>query len=51
MEERLDKILIQRKLVSSSTRAEKIIKEVGVKVDGKLITKTGKNSMSTVQSK
>lgn len=42
MEERLDKILIQRKLVSSRTRAEKIIKEVGVKVDGKLITKTGK---------
>ena len=42
MEERLDKILIQRKLVSSRTRAEKIIKEIGVKVDGKLITKTGK---------
>ena len=42
MEERLDKILIQRKLVSTRTRAEKIIKEVGVKVDGKLITKSGK---------
>ena len=42
MEERLDKILIQRKMVSTRTRAEKIIKEVGVKVDGKLITKAGK---------
>lgn len=42
MEERLDKLLIQRKLVSTRTRAEQIIREVGVKVDGKLITKTGK---------
>ena len=42
MEERLDKILIQRNLVSTRTRAEQIIREVGVKVDGKLITKTGK---------
>jgi len=42
MEERLDKLLIQRKLVSTRTRAEKMIKEIGVKVDGKLITKTGK---------
>lgn len=42
MEERLDKLLIQRSLVSTRTRAERIIKEVGVKVDGKLITKTGK---------
>ena len=42
MEERLDKILLQRNLVSTRTRAEKIIREVGVKVDGKLITKTGK---------
>ena len=33
----LDKILIQRKLVTTRTRAEKIIREVGVKVDGKLI--------------
>lgn len=41
-EERLDKILVQRKLVSSRVRAEKIIKETGVKVNGKLITKTGK---------
>lgn len=42
MEERLDKILVQRKMVSSRVRAEQIIREVGVKVDGKLITKTGK---------
>ncbi|PWL28721.1 MAG: TlyA family rRNA (cytidine-2'-O)-methyltransferase [Fluviicola sp. XM-24bin1] len=41
-EERLDKILIQRKLVSTRTRAEQIIRETGVKVNGKLITKTGK---------
>ena len=42
MEERLDKILIERKLVTSRTRAERMIKEVGVKVNGKLITKAGK---------
>lgn len=42
MEERLDKILIQRGLVSTRVRAEKIIREVGVKVNGQLITKTGK---------
>lgn len=42
MEERLDKILVQRNLVSSRVRAEEIIREYGVKVDGKLITKTGK---------
>ena len=41
-EERLDKILIQRKLVSTRTRAEQIIRETGVKVNGKLVTKTGK---------
>lgn len=41
-EERLDKLLIQRNLVSTRTRAEQIIRETGVKVDGKLITKTGK---------
>lgn len=41
-EERLDKILIQRNLVTTRVRAEKIIREVGVKVNGKLITKTGK---------
>ena len=42
VEERLDKILIQRKLVSTRVRAEQIIRETGVRVDGKLITKTGK---------
>jgi len=42
MEERLDKILIERKLVSSRVRAEQIIREVGVRVNGKLINKTGK---------
>lgn len=42
MEERLDKILMQRGLVSSRVRAEQLIREVGVKVNGKLITKTGK---------
>lgn len=42
MEERLDKLLIQRKLVSTRARAEKIIREDGVLVNGKLITKTGK---------
>jgi 23S rRNA (cytidine1920-2'-O)/16S rRNA (cytidine1409-2'-O)-methyltransferase len=42
MEERLDKIILQRKLVTTRVRAEKIIREVGVKVDGKLVTKTGK---------
>lgn len=42
MEERLDKILLQRGLVSSRVRAEQIIREVGVKVNGRLITKTGK---------
>lgn len=42
MEERLDKILLQRNLVSSRVRAEQIIRGVGVRVDGKLINKTGK---------
>lgn len=42
MEERLDKLLIQRGLVSTRVRAERIIREVGVKVDGKLVNKTGK---------
>jgi 23S rRNA (cytidine1920-2'-O)/16S rRNA (cytidine1409-2'-O)-methyltransferase len=42
VEERLDKILLQRGLVSARVRAEQIIREVGVKVNGKLITKTGK---------
>lgn len=42
MLERLDKLLIQRNLVSSRTRAEEIIRTHGVMVDGKLIIKTGK---------
>lgn len=42
MEERLDKILLQRGLVSSRVRAEEIIRKYGVKVNGKLINKTGK---------
>ena len=42
VEERLDKILLQRGLVSSRVRAEQIIREVGVRVNGKLINKTGK---------
>lgn len=42
MEERLDKLLLQRKLVSSRVRAEQIIRETGVRVNGKLFTKTGK---------
>jgi 23S rRNA (cytidine1920-2'-O)/16S rRNA (cytidine1409-2'-O)-methyltransferase len=42
MEERLDKILLHRGLVSSRVRAEQMIREVGVKVNGKLVTKTGK---------
>lgn len=42
MEERLDKILVQRNLVDSRVKAEQIIQEIGVKVNGKLITKTGK---------
>lgn len=42
MEERLDKLLLQLGLVSSRVRAEEIIRVYGVKVDGKLINKTGK---------
>jgi 23S rRNA (cytidine1920-2'-O)/16S rRNA (cytidine1409-2'-O)-methyltransferase len=42
MEERLDKILLLRNLVSSRMRAEQVIREVGVRVNGKLITKNGK---------
>lgn len=41
-QERLDKILIDRNLVSTRMEAEKTIKEIGVKVNGKLITKPGK---------
>ncbi|MDX2360502.1 MAG: TlyA family RNA methyltransferase [Crocinitomicaceae bacterium] len=42
MEERLDKLLVQRNLVNSRVEADKLIKETGVNVNGKLITKTGK---------
>jgi 23S rRNA (cytidine1920-2'-O)/16S rRNA (cytidine1409-2'-O)-methyltransferase len=42
MEERLDKILLQRGLVSTRVRAEQIIREHGVVVNGKLLNKTGK---------
>ena len=42
MEERIDKLLLQRQLVSSRARAEEMIREHGVRVDGKVITKSGK---------
>jgi 23S rRNA (cytidine1920-2'-O)/16S rRNA (cytidine1409-2'-O)-methyltransferase len=42
MEERLDKILVSKKLVETRVIAEKLIQEIGVKVNGKLITKPGK---------
>ncbi|MCE3295350.1 MAG: hypothetical protein K0R65_1064 [Crocinitomicaceae bacterium] len=41
-EERLDKLIMQRNLVSSRVRAEKIIHESGVLVNGKLFNKPGK---------
>ncbi len=41
-DERLDKILIARGLVTTRVRAEAIIRESGVLVNGKLVTKTGK---------
>lgn len=41
-EERIDKLLLQLGLVSSRVRAEEIIRVYGVKVNGKLINKTGK---------
>lgn len=41
-EERLDKIIMQRGLVSSRVRCEEIIKESGVLVNGKLVNKPGK---------
>ncbi len=46
---RLDKLLVDRKLVSSRVRAEQIIAEFGVLVDGKLITKTGKKFDENVE--
>lgn len=41
-EERLDKIIMQRGLVSTRVRCEKIIQETGVLVNGKLVNKPGK---------
>jgi len=42
MEERLDKLLVELGLVATRSEAEKLILEVGVNIDGKLITKPGK---------
>jgi 23S rRNA (cytidine1920-2'-O)/16S rRNA (cytidine1409-2'-O)-methyltransferase len=42
VEERLDKILLSRNLVSSRGRAEEVIKNDGVLVNGKLLNKSGK---------
>lgn len=42
MEERLDKLLVQRNLVESRVKAEEMIQTIGVRVNGKLITKNGK---------
>jgi len=41
-EDRIDKIILERGLVSSRVRAEEIIKKYGVKVNGKLFSKPGK---------
>ena len=41
-EERIDKIIMERKLVSSRVRAEELISKFGVLVSGKLISKPGK---------
>ena len=41
-EERLDKIIMQRGLITTRVRAEKMIQEVGVLVNGKLVNKPGK---------
>ena len=41
-EERIDKIIMERKLVSSRVRAEELISKFGVLVNGKLISKPGK---------
>jgi len=48
-EERLDKIILQRGLVSSRVRCEKIIQESGVLVNGKLVNKPGKKFPSDVK--
>ncbi len=41
-EERIDKIILERGLVSTRVRAEEMIKKYGVKVNGKLFSKPGK---------
>ncbi|MEY4289722.1 MAG: hypothetical protein RLZZ30_1810 [Bacteroidota bacterium] len=41
-EERIDKIIMERKMVSSRVRAEELISKFGVMVNGKLISKPGK---------
>jgi len=46
MEERLDKLLVQLNLVDTRVNAEKLILEVGVNVNGKLIYKPGKKFKS-----
>ena len=42
MEERLDKIIMQRGLITTRVRAEKMIQETGVLVNGKMVNKPGK---------
>jgi 23S rRNA (cytidine1920-2'-O)/16S rRNA (cytidine1409-2'-O)-methyltransferase len=49
MEERLDKILVNRGLVSNRSRAEQIILQDGVLVNGKLVNKTGKKFPDDVE--
>lgn len=49
MEERLDKIIMQRGLISTRVRAEKMIHETGVLVNGKMVNKPGKKFPVDVQ--
>ncbi len=42
MEERLDKLLVEKGLALTRTEAEQFIRERGVKINGKLISKPGK---------
>lgn len=42
MEERLDKLLVEKGLATTRTEAEQFIRERGVKINGKLISKPGK---------
>lgn len=42
MEERLDKLLVEKGLATTRTEAELFIRERGVKINGKLISKPGK---------